>query len=110
MFPPTSTNGVLTKLQKLKPICNVMHGTQFCGLKGGHEEEESMSYSMLLHLTSASLSEVFAHIGLMESDANLHVMLQGRRMYRREDLCHCKSVVFILFAILFITLLCIILR
>jgi hypothetical protein len=51
-----------------------MHGTQFCGLKGGHEEEESMSYRML-HLTSALLSKVFAHIGLMESDANLHVML-----------------------------------
>jgi hypothetical protein len=37
------------------------------------------------------------------------VMLQGRRMYRGEDLCHCKSVVFVLFAIFFITLLCIIL-
>jgi len=85
-----------------------MHGTQFCGLKGGHEDEESMSCRML-HLTSALLSEVFAHIGLMESDVNLHVMLQGRRMYRGEDLCHCKSVVFILFAIFFITLLCIIL-
>jgi hypothetical protein len=59
-----------------------MHGTQFCRLKGGHEEEESMSYRMLLHLTSALLSKVFAHIGLVESDANLHVMLQGRRMYR----------------------------
>jgi hypothetical protein len=72
MCPPTSTNGALTKLQKLKPIHNVCMGLNSVdSIKGGHEEEESMSYRML-HLTSALLSEVFAHIGLMESDANLH--------------------------------------